>query len=665
MIKKSRLLFALLIGLSGTFSGCFAWNYVKEGYDNFSAYFNTYYNASRSYDDGMKDLESSEAAYQLSLISGAQPPPFALSQRAKNDFDMAIAKASKVLQLHPNSSFTEDCLFIIGISYQGDNVRGERKFLEIEATFPNTKRFAEAEMYYGAFELNGREGEVGRNRVRRAIQLARESGNRKVVSQSSGILADYYLGQEDTAAAAAYLDTASVFSDGDDAAFFACRAGMLFSDIGNLDRAESLFKMAGRDAKDIRIRFYSLYYLARVQRLQKQYYVALGRLNELRGDDKFFDFFPLIDYQEAAVMYDSGEVSKAVTAFQKIDTSFTNSEASTRSAFRLAQTYLYLVGDFQSALKYYQRVGSHPKVYGMSEQAQKMSTTLQDYMITGYKVILSDSLYRKAELAAERNDSVKALTQSNLDTLYEHAADARESLAGLFMFKLQMPDSAIKSYKDIIRDFPKSKAYTSALYTLGEYYYSTGDTADGKMYLEQLLTDYPRSEYAASAASLLGVPAPRDVDLSQIEYQNALSLVNQENYDAAMDTLNQLLLNRKSPLVPQALYLKGWIYETRLQKPDSAYLYYKALKTEYPSSEFSPGVTLAISGYEAALRDSAEARQKRLDSTRTVPVLKGESGAPVLRGEGEKPGLPKPATTPADSLKLKKKEMKEIERQVR
>ncbi len=673
MSRKRYSLLAALV-LSVIFSGCFAWNYVEEGYDNFSAYFNTFYNANVAFNDALKDVQAEKTTYNLSLISDSHPPAFTISARAKSEFDDAIAKASKVLQFHPKSAFTEDCLFIIGISYyyEGDDIRGARKFLEIESTFPNTKRLAEAEMYYGGFQLSGQQNEVGRNRLMRAIQIAKESRNRKIVAQSAEMLADYYLREQDTLRAAAYLDTASTFSGDDDAAIYACRAGNLFTGIREYNKAIEEYKRAGDQARDIKIRFYALYYLARVDRLIRKYYLALGSLKELRNDDKYFDFFPLVDYQEAAVLYDSGEVSTAVTAFQKIDTSYASSDASTRSAFRLANIYLRIVGDFQSALKYYQKVVSHPKVYYISDQGQEMSKNLQDYFVAGYKVLLADSLYQKADSVVERHDTLTTYSRDMLDTLYERAADARETLAGMYMFRLQMPDSAVRSYNIILNEFPRSKVYASALYTLGEYYYSSGDTASGEKYLKELVTNHPGSNYAVSAASVLGIQLAQYVDSSRTEYSDAVALVNKGDYRAALDTVGVLLRNPKSSLAPQALYLAGWIYEKKLEKPDSAYTFYKRLSAQFPSSNYSSAVTLALNGYEAAQRDSAAARNKKIDSLRTVldkndKDEKAKHEPAEIQGPerhvapGEKIDSLKPGSTPIDTLKHPRVPLKEMD----
>ncbi len=623
-VTRKTYTFMTVVLMSAAFGGCFAWNYVKEGYDNFSAYFNTFYNATVSFNDGMKDVQQTKRDYDLSVIAGDHPAPFAISQKAKQDFNETIVEASKVLQYHPHSEFTEESLFMIGISYyyQGDNLRGERKFLEIESTFPDTKRLAEAEMYYGGMEIRGMKNETGRDRVLHAIRIARREGKRPVVAMSSEILADYYLREGDTLSAAAYLDTASVFSDGDQASIYACRAGRLFSEAQEYGEAVRTFTRAANEARGVQEKFYSRYYLSRVYRLMGDYSVALDGLHELLRNDNFFEYFPLVKYQQATVLYDSGEVSTAVIAYEDIDTAYSSNTAATLSAYKLASIYLRLVGDFQNALKYYQRVTSHPNVYMISDSAQQMARTLQDYLIASYKVVLNDSMYYHAAEAVQRNDTTFKYTKDKIDSLYEHAADSRDELAGLFLFKLQMPDSAVKSYRIVLQDFPNSRVYPSALYSLGEYYYSSGDTAKGREYLDELVKEHRESPFAVSACSVLGIPPPVVIDSAQVRYDEAMALSGKGEYTAAVDTLKELISRKKSPLAPKALYTLGWIFENKLQQPDSAFVYYRQLSTEFGSTDYGENVKLAVAGFEQAQRDSVAARKARADSIAAAEKLK-------------------------------------------
>ncbi|MCL5267205.1 MAG: tetratricopeptide repeat protein [Bacteroidetes bacterium] len=662
---RTRVYFILisLISVSAVFSGCFMWGYVQQGYKNFSAYFNTYYNAQTAFDKGLTELKNNLKENEINQIAGSVQTPFQISPTIRQNFDLAIAKASKVLQLYPMSEFTEDCLFMIGISYyyEGDNLQGQRKFVEAESTFPKSKRVAEARMYYGSMLIKSLNYDQGLKTVEAAQALARKEKNQAIVTKCSDILSDYFLSRGDTVRAAAYLDTAATQSKDDQSAIYACQAGNLLMAIGRYNEAEQEYQKSWNEARDIRLRFYSKYYLARAERMEGHFNLALSDVARLRGDDKFFQFFPLLEYQRAAVLYDSGKVSTAVQAFQKIDTAYATSEASTRSTFRLGNIYLRKVGDYQTALKYYQKCSGHPSVVGLSDRAREMAMTLQDYFIRSYRVALSDSLYDRARIEEKKKDSATVQSQANLDSLYEHAAGARRDLAGYYMFRLRVPDSAIVSYRIIVDKFQKSREYPSALYTLGEYYYSTGDSADGRKYLQELVKEHPESEFAASASLLLDMPPPPvKIDSSQVEYDQAIELVNQDHPDSALTTLRKLASSRSATVAPQALYAAGWVYEHKLREPDSAFVYYKRLQTEYPSSNFTTHVALALTGYEQAQFDSAAARQRRemarKDSLSRLTSSEPAKGTPqTIQPAGRKPSQVEPLKhSTIDSLSISK-----------
>ncbi len=680
---KSLVLAFIITSLA--FCGCFLWSSVKDEYQDFTAYFNTYYNGEHAYKEALDDVKKSMIEYDISVLSGAQTPQFTISQTAHQNFDIAVEKASKVLQLYPNSGYTENCLFMIGISYyyEGDFLRSGRKFVEEQSKYSNSKRICEALMYYGNIEVINRNLNSGYNDLMKAMKLAEQETNQEVAALTAEYLSDYFLMQNDTASAARYLDSAATFAKNDEAAIYACKAGALFENLRDYSEAKREYDAAWDYARDIRILFYSKYFLARVERHDKQYSAALNDLAYLRGDDKYYQYFSLIEYQTAEALYDSGTVSSAFAEFQRIDTAYASNEAATRSAFRVANIYLYKIGDYQSAFKYYQKTAAHVAVPVISEKARQMSAFLQEYFTDFFKLHLADSLYQRAMDASVRNDSTIKHSQEDIDTLYEHVAVAQETLAGFFLFKLEIPDSAISHYSVIVSDFQKSKVYPSSLYTLGEYFFSTGDTTKAKSYLTELITGHPESSFTLSASSLLGISQKASLDSAQLDYDNAIMLENENRHDSAIVVLKKMLGLRKSPLAPQVLYTIGWIYENKLNIPDSAFSYYKTISTRYPSSDYNANVNLALLGYEQAKQDSAEAFKRKADSianslkpiahdtvkasggvpppTKRIDSLDstGRNGDTSLRPQNPRPDSVEESRqkTMADSLAIRRKEL--------
>ena len=60
------------------FSGCFIWGPVKDGFQDFTAYFNTYYNGEHAFEDALKDVKTSLKEHDIDLISGQPSTLFAI-----------------------------------------------------------------------------------------------------------------------------------------------------------------------------------------------------------------------------------------------------------------------------------------------------------------------------------------------------------------------------------------------------------------------------------------------------------------------------------------------------------------------------------------------------------------------------------------------------------
>jgi len=95
------------------------------------AYFNTYYNAQRAYEDGLKAVRSGGG--------GA----------GRTQFDDCLKISSKLLQFYPESRWVDDTILMIGQCYVllDQHHRALRKFDELAARFPESKRLETARVW--------------------------------------------------------------------------------------------------------------------------------------------------------------------------------------------------------------------------------------------------------------------------------------------------------------------------------------------------------------------------------------------------------------------------------------------------------------------------------------------------------------------------------------
>ncbi|GIV57421.1 MAG: hypothetical protein KatS3mg042_0334 [Rhodothermaceae bacterium] len=121
----------LLFGLTLVLAGCGSSSFLGRRVDNFTAYYNTFYNARKAYERGVKSLERDNVPVDRTRYL----PVFSDPDRAprSQDFADAIKKSADVLRDHPTSKWADDALLLIGKSYfyQQNYVGAEQKFREV------------------------------------------------------------------------------------------------------------------------------------------------------------------------------------------------------------------------------------------------------------------------------------------------------------------------------------------------------------------------------------------------------------------------------------------------------------------------------------------------------------------------------------------------------
>ena len=130
------LLFSLIF-----ITSCSTW-------DNFTTYFNLYYNASELFQKAEKQITE-----QKKDIFSTEPATIPAAAGA--DLQKVIEKCSNILQFSPNSSYVEDALMMLGKSfyYQKNYLKGRRKFEELISSQPNSDYVLEASLWIGKCDM--------------------------------------------------------------------------------------------------------------------------------------------------------------------------------------------------------------------------------------------------------------------------------------------------------------------------------------------------------------------------------------------------------------------------------------------------------------------------------------------------------------------------------
>ena len=112
-------------------SGCKTPDFVGRRYSNFTAYYNTFYNAERQFEKGYENLDRFE-----DKVDREQYLPLFVKTTgtsASREFEQTILKSADILREHPESKWVDDALMLIGKSYfyQENYVGAVQKFSEI------------------------------------------------------------------------------------------------------------------------------------------------------------------------------------------------------------------------------------------------------------------------------------------------------------------------------------------------------------------------------------------------------------------------------------------------------------------------------------------------------------------------------------------------------
>ena len=308
MLRRSLLLSLLLLALAG----CKSSSFVGKRVDNFTAYYNTFYNAKKSFTTGVKALERADEKIDLTLFL----PVFTTADRAGSgqDFEDAIKKSADVLRKHTDSKWVDDALLLIGKSYfyQQNYVGAEQKFREIMdagSSLEDEARFwlARALIAGGAFT--------------EAAEHLQASLNREDLSSRWEPMLRLALGelrvqQRDWAAAVTELEQGvGKVKDKDFGARAAFLLGQVQEKLGQYDEAVLAFKRVDRFRPLYELSYAAQYSATRIQGLYLDGEAALRMLRKMERNDNNYTYRAELAYLRGRIFQAIGRTDDAFDTY--------------------------------------------------------------------------------------------------------------------------------------------------------------------------------------------------------------------------------------------------------------------------------------------------------------------------------------------------------------
>lgn len=126
---------------------------LKSGWTNFSAYYNTYYNAKEYFRDGRKAVRDQPRSLDPASPVRIHPPP---APAGKESFEQAIEKSSQILRRHQDSAWFDDALLLMGKSYYylQDYAAAVKRFEQLQDLNPAPPMQQQATIWKGRTMLD-------------------------------------------------------------------------------------------------------------------------------------------------------------------------------------------------------------------------------------------------------------------------------------------------------------------------------------------------------------------------------------------------------------------------------------------------------------------------------------------------------------------------------
>ncbi len=594
------------------------------------AYFNTFHNTKELYN---------QAAKERSKRQDDQP-----TATERKLYDDTITKASKILELYPDSKYVDDALFILGecFYHKGEPVRAQRKFQELITYFPESGYYNRAHLWLA--KVNVQLNDLASAKVMLNSLLEKSDLDKELRQEAHFLLGEIHFGQgyyEEAAHEyheAAKLDKDDVITSDSWLHLGECQ---LF--FGNNRAAVTSFKKAMDTSPDDLQGFDARLSYAKALKLSGDFKGAAKICNALLENQVYQKKHGYVQLEIADIIYwegkalnkrlkgtdlqYTGKLEEAIEKYEIVILQHKRTEVSAIAHYRIARIKEEL-HDFAAAKTHYEKVKLEYSQCEHADEAEKKAKDIGDLIRLSNKV-------RKAqgeELLAAESGSTRKLSDLEI-LLLEHGvhpelrfreeqrklalAEGRPDptaeqngignnelvqmgrleelvtdklqLAEIYLLQFGQVDSALAEYRQIVELFPDHPAAAKALFSSAYIYeneYQNKFKTDSLLYL--IIERFPESRQAREAHRKLGLPLAGSDDPAAELYRRAeQQLFAHHQTHAAVEQYRRLIqLYPESEFAPKALYALGWIYEQLLFDNQKAAEVYAEIEENYPETEY-------------------------------------------------------------------------------
>jgi tetratricopeptide (TPR) repeat protein len=598
-MKTSLIKYLTIIAAFSFLSGCSVW-------ENFTTYFNRWYNIKQLYNDIESDIQSQ----RKNIYSNE---PLILSGNSRTNLPKLIDKCSDLLQFNKNSSFVDDALLILGKAfyYQSNFQKSKRKFEELLMTNPPEDVELEAKLWIAKCEMQMRNFSIALNSLKSVRDLAIEKELDDLIEQSFIEEIKYYKSVEDYRTAIELLNRAVKYiADDELLALSYLELGNLYLIVEDYEEAVKSFQLAIDYTSDFDTEIKATLNYAIALRLSNKIEESLLFLQSIKTKDKFIESLPQIELEIGKANVLLKRYEEALNNFVIVDTTYKNSAFSALALYEIGKLYEYHLGNYDSAAFYYSRaqLSNPPREYQKEiiEKNSLFSTyvqlrkTIDEYDRQLYYA-LNPEVYQQDSIAYVL-DSLKILQEylekRELYDIWSSINEANQNKPTINYLSLR--DSAfvrdsIKLADSLYKAFVKLEPDSLIKVLLVKAFYR-----DSVKFIDSLKSEGMFLE----PDEINLVLAERRANL--VTYKDKKSNITDIRGSIPVDSINFKKNPPRLPTLPidelkkqiakKRLQL-GNLFFTELEIPDSAYKLYYEIVEKFDSTDSYPEALYALGAY--------------------------------------------------------------------
>lgn len=604
--KNIKIIFAISLLLS--LGACSVWQ-------NFTTYFNLWYNIKTLFSDAEKDIQSQKK----DLFSNE---PLVLSNTARNNLTKVIEKCSELLQFHSNTAYVDDALLILGKSfyYQSNFQKAKRKFEELLATNPDEDLILEANLWIAKCDMQLKNYSAGLNGLKRVRDEALQKEIDNIIKESFVEEIKYRIAQKEFATA---IELAKQFADvtNDDElkATVYFEIGNLYYQTGNYENAVEYYDKVFEYSPDIDTEIKASIRYGKALRESGRAEDAVNFFSDLKKKDKFSESLAEIDFELGKSYSAAGDFTSSLEQLTKVDTTYKGSPFAALASLEIGKLYRDELLNYDSATVYFSKtiLNNPPKDY--LDEAKSLNQLFNRYS-TLRKTINN---YDKQLFYAENpdvfiQDSINYV-QDSLQILQDYLA--KKELADIWKSALNenLKDTT-KTDTLVFRDsifVQDSLAIVDSLSKISTFI----DTAE----VNRLLiakTELRIQQKKKQAELKLSQEMQALMKTDTVKFKNNPP----QKPKITTDSLKTLLAKNRLEL--------GNLFFTEINVPDSAKKLYEEIIEKFADTRYYPDALLALGSYYQTVNENAKA-----DSLFRI-IYDNYKDRPIANAAANKLGLP-------------------------